>query len=352
MKLSHLSILFVAIFVMIIISTDIRTEDLTVITAAKNDMDFIMDQAVESAVEALKQMESETISVSELDDAAESFYSSMYASLGILSDPVAQEKFRAYVPVIAITTEKGYFLMYNDEYTGSDGYTYISKRWTELRPYYFLDNDFIYRFTFSSRLSMYDINNLLKLSDNTKLYETTVEEIREGNAYLSLRTRRGGSFLLDQESFPLVRQQSIVNSLEKDMSWYISRHNQIASYYGITYRFALPLSSTSDWNKTIEGPGIIVVFQGMPLAEGTEKVYNRIAFSGAGVRKDGVYFIEQHSWYYIYHKKGCPRLEGNLNIRQEHYDSVEECSKLGCYACEYCDPVGVHAPDYDPSANH
>ncbi len=346
MKLSHLSIIFVAIYITIIITADIRVNNVAAIAEAKNDLDFYMDQAIESSVSRLKQMESDSIEVSELNRVADSFFSSMYASLGILSDPVAQEKFRAYVPMIAVTAMNGYFLMYNDKYVAADGYSFISRRWTELKPYYYQDKNLAYRFSLSSDITIFDVNSLLGAGNTTKLYRSTVEEIRSDDSYAEFRNRYLDNFLLDQELFPLVRQQSVVDCLSSDMSWYISKHNEIASNYGITYQFGLPVDN-SNWARTIDSPGIIVVFQGMPLVEGTSRVYNRVAFSGAGIRKDGVYYIEQHGWYYLYHKSGCPLLDGNLNIRDEHYYSVEECSKLGCYACPVCDPAGVHATDYD-----
>lgn len=348
MKLSHLSILFIAIYITTILRADIRVSNVAVMAEARHDMDFYMDQAMESSVSKLKQMESDSLEVSDLNRVADSFFSSMYASLGILSDPLAQEKFRAYVPMIVVVTTNGYFLMYNDEYLTTDGYTYITRRWSELKPYYYQDGYFTYRFSLSPDITIYDGGGLLGPINTTKLYKFTVEEIRNDDSFAEFRNRYSDNFLLNQELFPLIKQQSMVDCLNSDISWYVSRHNEIASNYGITYQFGLP-SDNSSWAKTIDSPGIIVVFQGMPLVEGSNRVYNRVAFSGAGIRKDGVYYIEQHGWYYLYHKSGCPLLEGNLNIRDEYYYSVEECSRLGCYACRYCDPVGVHAPDYDHS---
>ena len=348
MKLSHLSILFVAIFITVIVMTDIRTNNLTAVAEASNDMDFYVDQAMESAVKTLKQVDIDSIKTADLDRTANSFFSSVYASLGILSDPVAQERLQAYVPTVVITTDSGYYIMYRDEYLRSDGRVYITRRWTELIPYHYQDSDFIYRFTFGSNISLYDINNVFGSTGGERLYRTTIEELRTENSYSVFRSNFSGSFLLNQELYPQVRQQAVVNCLERDVSWYVSSHNEIASSYGITYRFGLPATDKSDWGQTIEGLGIIVVFQGMPLKEGSDRNYNRVAFSGAGIRKDNLFFIEQKSWYYVYHRAGCPLLEGNLNIREEHFYSVEECSRQGCYACKVCDPAGVNVPNYNP----
>jgi hypothetical protein len=329
---------------------DIHTDNLTAIAETKNDMDLYMNKAMESAAKALLQVDATTgKEILDKDKAAETFFSSMYASLGILSDPAAQEKFRAYVPVIAITAEDGYYLMYSDEFIGSGGYSYVTMRWTEKIPYSYEDNYFIYRFTMGTDMVLYDKSNILDATGSTKMFDVNAQDIRNLDMYATLRATVGNnSFLLEEEEFSLVRQQAVITLMEEDLSWYISRHNSIAKRYGITYQFSLPVTDTSEWNKTIEGPGIMIIFQGMPLIEDAARIYNRMAFSGSGVKKNIVYYIEQHGWYYLYHREGCPKLIGNINVREEHYYSVEECAELGAFSCSQCDPIGVHAPKYTP----
>lgn len=348
MKLSHLSILFVGLLIIIIVKSDIKSDNLVALADAKNDMDFFIIQAMESTAEELRQVDSDDMDLEDREEVVESFYTSMYSSLGILSDPIAQERFRAYVPVMAITTTDGYYIMYNDEFIGDDGYSYISRRWTEKLPYVYKDENFIYRLTLDTDLKIYDKNNLIDPGGDNRIYDTTLQEIRTSDIYSILRDTEDSGFLLDDESSYLVRQQAVISSMERDLSWYVSRHNDIAKRYGISYRFALPVANNSDWAKTIEGTGIIILFQGMPLIEDATSVYNQMAFAGSGIRKGRLYYVEQHGWYYLYHLDGCRKLAGNLNIRDEHYYSSEECAKLGAYACEVCDPEGVHAPDYDP----
>jgi len=350
MKLSQLSILFVGILLVVLFLSDIKSDNLTAVAEAKNDMDAYMNQAMEAATASIIQTDTSTgKEVVDKDKAANNFFSSMYASLGILSDPVAQEKFRAYVPVIAVTEEDGYYLMYNEEYVGTDGYTYISIRWTEKLPYSYEDDFFIYRFTMDTDMVLYDKNHLLNAGSKIRAFKVSASDIRTGDDYAALRVKlKSKNFLLNEENFNLVRRQAIINCMEKDLPWYISKHNKIAEHYGITYQFALPVADTSEWNKTIVGPGIIVIFQGMPLTEGYSKVYNRMNFAGSNVTKDMVYYIEQKKWYNIYHKAGCPKLEGNPNVLDEPRYSVEEAASIGAYACSICDPAGIFAPGNMP----
>lgn len=350
MKFTHLTILFVAIFLIIVIRADITTDNLNVVTDAKTDMDYFMDQALESAVKALMDNDAETgDEILNKNAAVDSFFSSMYASLGILSDPKAQEQFRAYVPVIVVTDYDGYYILYNDIFTGSDGYSYVSHRWTEKMPYYYEDTNFIYRFTLNNDITILDKSRLLDPTGNNSLLSGDVNAVCSDEAFCDLRAIVGSnSFLFDEQKYAEVRQTAMITRIEKDLSWYVSKHNDIASRYGITYQFTLPVTNTSEWAKAIESPGLVVIFQGMPLVEGLDRTYNRIAFTGAGYRKEAVYYIEQRGWYYLYHREGCSRLLGNLNVRDETYHSIEEVSELGCFACGECDPLGVQAPTYTP----
>lgn len=347
MKMSQLAILFVAVFLVVVILTDIKTDNLAAMAETQKKMDKYMDQAIENAAESLMQIDSDTgLEKMDKEAAIESFFSSMYASLGILSDPIAQEKFRAYVPVIAVTCEDGYYLMYNDEFIGTDGYSYITRRWTEKIPYAYEDINFVYCFTLSGRMKLYDKNGVIFNSEESKLFETSLEDIQTADIYSTFRSAVGSEcFLLNDEAFAMVKQQSVISMLEEDLSWYTSRHNEIAKHYGISYQFSLPATDKSDWIKTLEGAGIIIVFQGLPLIEDATRVYNRMSFSGAGVRKGKVYYIEQSGWYNLYHKEGCSLLINNLNVQTEKYSSVEQVAALGAYACRQCDPGGVHPPE-------
>lgn len=352
MKLTQLTILFAAIFFIIVIRADIATDNLRAVTDAKHDMDYYMDQALESAVAALMDNDAETgDEVLNKEAAVDSFFSSMYASLGILSDPIAQERFRAYVPVMAVTDYDGYYLIYNDIYTEGDGYSYVTHRWTEKLPYYYEDKNFIYRFTFNNDITIFDKNHLIDPTGKNLFISDDVNTIRINEAFRDLRAIVGSnSFLLDEQKFNEVRQTAVITRMEKDLSWYVSKHNSIASRYGIAYQFALPTTNSSEWAKAIESPSLVVIFQGMPLVEGLDRTYNRMAFTGAGYRKQAVYYIEQRGWYYLYHREGCSRLLGNLNVRDETYRSMEEVSELGCFACSECDPMGVQAPTYTPTS--
>ena len=175
-------------------------------------------------------------------------------------------------------------------------------------------------------------------------------ELATNEKYAAFRSQRPSSFLLKDNDFYLIRKGTIINCIEKSLSYYCNKHNKIAQQLGITYHFAVPVVDGSEWVRSIDNPSIIVLFQGYPYSNGAADTYNRFAISGSNIKKDVVYYLEQKSWYYIYHKIGCPELsKDGLYFLDEPYYTVTDCVEKGAYACPYCNGGnGVFAPNYIP----
>lgn len=336
--------------IIVIIPVNVATENLIAVAEGKATMDFYINQAIDNGALKLMQYKSSGEEVVNKEKAVESFFNSLYASLGILSDSLACERILAYVPVILVTTDNGYYLMYQDVYIASDNKSYISKRWTEKIPYVYEDDNFIYQLTTTNNVTIYDKNNVIDSKGEDKLYKINIRSFQSNPDFSRISSMLDNNCLLrlDESDYVEVRQQAIISQIENDLSWYVSRHNDIAKKLGISYGFAMPVINASDWQKALEGTGIMVFFQGMPLQQARGEFYNNFAFAGAGLRKKAAYYIEQKDWFYIYHKESCSEIEENLYISREQYDTVEECARLGAYSCEICCPGGVHAPSYEP----
>ena len=336
--------------VIVIIPANIATENLISLADEKITMDFYINQAIDNGALQLIQYGSYGEEVVNKEKAVESFFNSLYASLGILSDPLACERLLAYVPLILVTTDNGYYLMYQDVYIDRDNKSYICKRWTEKIPYEYEDENFIYQLTTTNNVTIYDKHNLIDPKGEDKLYEIKIKSFQSNPDLASISSMLESDclLLLDENDYVEARQQAIISQIESDLSWYVSRHNDIAKRLAISYGFAMPVINASDWQKALEGTGIMVFIQGMPLQRANGEFYNNFAFAGAGLRKKPVYYIEQKDWFYVYHKENCREIEDNLYIRREKYDTVEECARLGAYSCEICCPAGVHVPSYIP----
>jgi hypothetical protein len=139
-------------------------------------------------------------------------------------------------------------------------------------------------------------------------------------------------------------------SLEKHMAYFASKHNEIAAKYNINYNFALPSFDDGMWAEYFDSPTMFVLFQGYPYGSGTGEVYNRFFSSASQIVKSNTYYIEQKTWYSVYHLSSCPLLEdGNIiykDLEKKPYYHQEDCVAQGAYACPECIENGIYAPDY------
>lgn len=349
MKLYHFAFIFAVIALTLFVTADVKTNNYIAAAKEKEHINECFTKAVNDAAKNLIEIEgSDDLKVNR-KRAVNDFWLSMYSTLEITDNPDRQDYLKNYVPVIAVTYEDGYYLYYSDDYKGSDHYTCISKRWSEKQPYYYEDDDFIYSFTLSDTLTLYDKKKLLDTTGEQKIFTLDYHELQTDDEYAYFRSQRPDSFLLKDKAFYLIRKGCIKDGIEKSLAYYCNKHNLIAQQCGITYNFALPAVDNSEWSRGIDNPSIIVVFQGYPYGSGVDDTYNRFAISASQINKHIVYYLEQKDWYYIYHKADCPELKKEgIIFSEEPYYSIYDCVSKGAYACEKCCSDGIHVPDYKP----
>ena len=348
MKLSHISILFSIVFISLLIFTFINNEKFKTAAEAKYIMDSRLEAAVEESANKLFQINDNKDYIMDRELAFDTYINSLAASLGVMSDPIKKADISKYTPVLVVLFNDGYYISYFDEYIDVEGNKNIIRKWTELKQYVYEDNNFIYSIFLDGNISIYDKNNILDNTGENKVFYSNINDIRTADSFLEFRNVFPDNFLLNDDSFYYIRQQTIINSLENDMSWYISNYNNFAKNYGINYRFSLSFTSDSDWTETITGPGILAVFQGFPLVDNYEIYYNNIIFNGGGIQFDKIYYLEKKDWYYLYHNETCNNLVDNNNVYKDRYLSKDDCINAGAYACPDCQKIGVYPPDYRP----
>ncbi len=346
MKSYHFALVFIAIFVVVLITTDIKTDNLKEVIENKDEINRNLETALDDGVTNLAEVDnSNNISINK-ENAVNSFFMSLYSSFGIFSDKESQEKMNLYIPVVIVTMEDGYYVFYSDEYIGLDGKTYVSKRWSEKLPYYYEDSDFIYSFSLGNLVTVYDKNEIIQSETFERIFSMDYHDFRENEDFTNYKISKPNSILLKDEAFELVRKGSIIRSIEEAMAYYTSRHNNIAAQYGITYNFSLPGNNDKEWVPYIDDVGMYVVFQGYPYGNQMGETYNRVASSGAKISKDKMYYMEQKGWYLIYHKASCPELlKDGLILFDEPYYDPKACIDLGSYQCNICIPNSVSAPN-------
>ena len=344
MKAHHYGILFTLLALSIFLILDMKTSNVKAIIDERNKMDITLTSAIDDGVNALARSYTKRELLGSKDDGVNAFLLSLYASLDLTSDPVAQQKLRMYIPVIALTDQNGLYVFHNDEYEAS-GVTNIAMRWSERYPYAYEDNDFIYNFNLDDTLQIYDKNHIVTSNDDDPYIELDYHEFQTNAKYSTFRSTHAGHFLLNDEQYYLVRKSAIISTINEKLAYYINQHNSIAAQYGISYNFSLPTIDESELLRSIEQPGMIVVFQGYPIRS-TMETYNRVVVAGAQIYRDEVYYLEEKGWYKVYHSSSCEDVKSNPNVDTSTiYYTVEDCVKEGAYGCEKC-TEGVQVPEY------
>jgi hypothetical protein len=156
MKVYHYALLFLIFFLAVIIKTDISMGKLKSIENERTELTDKLNTATSDAVEYLASSGVYGGNSINKDELLTTFLTSLYSSMGIVSDASAQTEIEMYIPVILLCDYDGYYVYYYDKYIAEDGYTYSQRKWSEKMPYYYEDSYFIYS-------SLYQIRSMFTM---------------------------------------------------------------------------------------------------------------------------------------------------------------------------------------------
>ncbi len=343
MKIHHFALLFLIFFFAVVIKTDIKVGRMEEIADEKKALNESLYTACADAIEQLAVAGIYGMNSIQKDEVINTFYTSLYSNLGIISDKNVQAEIEMYIPVILLCDMDGFYLYYSDDYKDKEGNTFVKRIWSEKMPYYYQDNYFLYRFSLNDTVSIYDRKNLLKDSIPNILLMDYHESQTDAN-FEEFRSTNSSCMMLDDETFHLTKKLTMINQLEEVLSYYTNQHNHIAQQNGITYHFSFPHGSEEEWAQYLDDISMVVIFQGYPYGADKNYTFNKIACAGANIIKKPVYYVEEKSWYKLVHKAGCPKLMNNTMIMEETFDSIEECANIGAF-CDDCIEHGPRAPE-------
>jgi len=303
---------------------DVMQSELADSIGHKNMIDDAYMSAVDAGARYMASNEREHYDANELTDIAGQFFNTLSAALGILDNPYQQEMLNLYIPVMAVIDDAGFYVSYNHERTES-GVTRVSKAWTELMPYGYEDEDFVYRLTLGD--DVYVLDKGKAINPNEGLYHMNYKEMG------ALIGNKANNVFIDGEGYGLLKRRRIMSIIEESLTYYVNLNNDIAAHYGITYQFNLPDMDESQWSRSIIGTSLVVVFQGYPYNDGNDH-YNQFTVSGAYIRHAESYYVMPEGYYYLYHKEGCVKLSQANGARTLY--SPLECAKEGAFACALC----------------
>lgn len=316
MKISNLAIIFVLISICLFLPLEIEKNEIQAITNKQMEYNRSVDTAVDDAIYSATEYDSGEVMKWNKEKAVEKFFHTLYINFGA-NTKEAQEKLRAYVPVLLLTEQDGFYVYYNEKVHTKKG-EMIYQSWSEKYPYSYVHGDFVYQFT---------------LGDFLRIYDKKKNQILEGT-YKDLKDDIIKNDLLKNESmYEEVKRKCIIQSIKETLVYYVNQHNKIAEFYNIKYNFSFPVIKKEDWYRTIDSVSFLAVFQGYPYGNQLG-YYNRYAFGGARVRKTDSYYINTVDGTLLYHKGFCNK----ITDFSEPYLTKSECAKRGAFPCSVCNP--------------
>lgn len=261
-KLSDYAGIFVLIFISLAVITDSRILFLEKTAELNIRYDNALDNAVESAMDGLVELDDgEEIKINK-EEIMERFFLGLSINLGLSEGDNKKEELEYYFPVIAIMVEDGiYSWELNEEET--------KKEFSEKIPYCLEKDKYRICYTFQDTILYTDKTSGTSVKGN-------YQEIRE----------RYPTEELSDENFDEIRRRTIISVITEEMNRQLELHNRYADVNGISYYFSLPVIDMEEWYRTVDDVTLLCIFQGYPYASSNLGTYEKVILSGARLHKD------------------------------------------------------------------
>ncbi len=330
MKIYHYVILFVVFAVTLGISVDVITSGQSALNSEKRELVTAIDRAI---VEGTEKMAEYGGVGYDKEAVINTYFTSLYASLGVMGAHDTKELLQVCTPVILLTESDGFSIFYHEMIQNGAGKHIRVTRYAPKVYYSYDDGTFVYSFTQASgrerfKCRILDKNRIISGGTASGVYEIDVLEIEDSPYYDELWGYCPASILFDPDAFDIKRGETIAKTIERELGYYCSHHNHVAEESGFSYIFSVPEVESKDL-KTLNDAGMIVVFQGYPYDTG-RGYFNRVCFSAANVMKRETYYCDMLNL--CYHKEGCPGITEEMEKVHTLYDAAAK----GLYPCNIC----------------
>lgn len=314
MKLDKITLVFIIIFLSITLFLRLDTNELSDISLEKVEYSKALESAVDDGVFSLVEVDKNKNFILTKENAVEQFFISLFANFGVMGNRQKEELLKLYIPLVLITDIDGFYIYYSSKVSIPTGETVLKKNWSEKYVFPFEEGNYIYYFTLGSEIKIFE-------KDTGKVYEGNFTEMDV----------LPHSLLENSDRYEQVRKNTIINTIQEKMLYYINNHNRIAQEYGLQYHFWIPEVDTNDFYRTISDISMMVIFQGYPYRKSYE-TFNRYSFSGARIKKTRKYYITEINNIKYYHKEGCE----DIVQEEDVYYTPEECALQGAFPCMKC----------------
>lgn len=385
MKLTDLSLIFIAVLLPIIIVVYVNVS--FTIKAQEQEIYYknLIDVATTDSSNQMKEVENEDTSIDygysgnqnskvsvNAQIAVDTFLDNMYNNFGIKGNDAAEKYSQLFVPAIAIIDYDGVIISSVESYTKNG--TSITEHRLKPKSYYSYtytivkDGDGKYKmvdgYTDKNAYEWHHVEFTMddyivhRGSTKTTSYDTKsfyISDI-ENNGDLAPIS------ILDEVVAKLhsIRKDIIVNTIVKEVTYAVNKNNTYARNAGITYNFVFPTTSTEDMYGAIENVGFLAFVQGINVGN---KYLNTKAYAVTNIELTTRYYFtipneDSKYKYNLYHRDiYCPEYvisyKDNIEkvtpryvlTKQEATSSTVKIQKNGLedlyqgfYPCPICSP--------------
>ncbi|MGG0821697.1 hypothetical protein ABE099_02380 [Paenibacillus turicensis] len=325
--MTNWAILFVCIFIPFFLILDFHTSQAKVAETLNREYTFALRTAVQDAGIALSSNEMQQYESSyesfkyvkaNKDMAIDAFFRTLYLSFDVTHNRVGQGALASYVPAILVLDYDGYYIYAVTEYRDAQGQLNYKHMWGPKKPYAFADEQGnSINFTLDDYLFAYD-------ATSKKWVKGLLKDIKDTTNIALLK---------NSSNFETQRRSTIVKSIQKDLAYYINKHNEYNTHYGVHYNFKLPLIPEEEWVNTINDVGIFAFIQGIPVGD---QIYNNYAFGGGRlVKKSSIHGgVDPATGYKYYYQSRCTVPYQPVEI----FDHKKDAAKAGYFPAECVKP--------------
>lgn len=260
---------------------------------------------------------------STLMNTSDLFFHSLVANLNLYKDEDMENEINLYVPILAVTMDDGFYLCILER-VNEGGEVLLKRRWTECIPYSYEDANYIYRFSTSGKVTVYDKLML-------KEYRTTFDEV-DNSPVLSAQFASSAVFA-SEDNFNAIKYASIVSSVEKRVTLAMNTQAYIAGDLGMNIAYACP--SFLDVLPEDAAGTFLAIYQGLPSKANVSYTYNGVK-AASFVKEKQLYYVADPvgtAYYRLAHKAGCAHLTGS---ERERIDRETAIHVYGAYGCPDC----------------
>jgi len=319
MKITELSIIYMLFIFPLLVYSQWQSEDTNTFAKLNHRYDGALTVAAHDAIDQLRVnanpnfeagYDSTKYSFVNPEAAFDTFMHTLSLNFGV-KDRISQDVLERYVPVFAVMDYDGALFNVYQTFTNDEGLQEIKRVWLPKIPFTYSDSaGNIVSFT---------------LDENVVVYDAGLSEWVSGNR-VDIKDEVNIPLLNDPVQFDSTRRETIVNTLQDELAYYINEHNVYTKQLGITYKFALPLIPQEDWYNTVDDIGIFAFFQGYPYERG-RGTYNQFAFTGSRLFKDEAIYGATVNGQKVFYKESC----GYPYIAEEVFSNKKEAARAGYF---------------------